>query len=178
MRSAQQRRYPIGHIRLLSTTMGLILFLSGIAQADFSIPGMLPNLEPGSLLQLLREDLDERSQSLEGEIFVQADRSFEANFNGEPGLFSLALPSSRKIALAINSNQQISIEADPASLGGYTVKGSPDTEILLAYESVRKESRRVKIFGRPTSLCCTKSVELHGQQKSALIPPIFFPPCA
>ncbi len=118
----------------------LASFLSGAARAEFSISGNLPDLEPGSSIQLFREDLDARSQSLEGKAVIQPNHSFKATFKGDPGLFSLVLPNARKIALAIDSNQRVSIEPSFASLSGYAVSGSSDTEMLLAYETVRKES--------------------------------------
>ena len=38
------------------------------------------------------------------------------------------------------------------------------------------ESRKVKIFSRPTSLYCATSCNRHGKQKSALVEPQGFPP--
>ena len=38
------------------------------------------------------------------------------------------------------------------------------------------ESRKVKIFSRPTSLYCATSCNRHGKQKSALVEPQCFPP--
>ncbi|MCZ6673417.1 MAG: TlpA disulfide reductase family protein [Verrucomicrobia bacterium] len=127
-------------IRLTSASLGLALLLPVLAHAGFSVSGTLPQLAPGTQLQLLREDLDKRSQILEGEITVQADRSFDANFTGEPGVFSLELLNSQKIPLAIDWNQRISIATDLSTAIGYSVRGSKDTEVLHAYESFRKES--------------------------------------
>lgn len=124
----------------LITALTSAWLLLPIALADFTISGVLPSLEPGAQVQLLREDLDQRSQSLEGEILVQANRSFKATFNGEPGLFSLVLPSSEKIALAIDADQGIVIRSNPESPTDYQIDGSPDTELLQAYEAFRKDS--------------------------------------
>ena len=114
--------------------------LSATALADFAISGSLDHLEPGSKLQLLREDLDQRNRTLEGEILVQANRSFDATFTGEPGLFSLVLPTGESIALAIDDGQKTSITATPGNPNSFKIAGSPDTDVLQAYETFRKDS--------------------------------------
>ena len=112
--------------------------LSATALADFAISGSLDHLEPGSKVQLLREDLDQRNRTLEGGLVIQANRSFDATFTGEPGLFSLVLPTGETIALAIADGQKISITATTGS--PIKITGSPDTDVLQAYETFRKGS--------------------------------------
>ena len=78
--------------------------------------------------------MDTRNHINEGELKIQSDHSFEKVFNSEPGLFNLAIPGRGPIPLAIADGQQVRISAD------FSVSGSSDTDILLAYEAYRKES--------------------------------------
>lgn len=140
MRLRKRRRLALEKALFLSVSIGTSLLMPYVALADFSISGTLPQFEPGSTLELLRQDIDQQSQSLEGEIQVETNGSFHATFDGEPGLFSLILPSHEKIALAIDTDQRIVITSAAESPTGYRIDGSPDTEILQAYETLRKDS--------------------------------------
>ncbi len=111
------------------------------AYAGFRIEGRLAGLPPGSVLQLLREDIDARAQTVEGSMATAADGAFAADFSGEAGYFTLALPDGANAALAIDAGQTLSIAPAPEpATKGIAVTGSPDTNALRAYELFRKES--------------------------------------
>jgi len=116
------------------------------ASADFSVSGILDRLEPGTTIQLLREDLDQRNRTLEGGILVESNHSFKATFTGEPGLFSLVLPSGEAVALAMDDGQKVTVTSAHANNSDYRITGSPDTDILQAYESFRKDSLARLVF--------------------------------
>ena len=124
----------------ISILFAWIWLQSPTASADFTVSGTLDQLEPGATLQLLREDLDQRNSTLEGKTLVQSNHSFKATFTGEPGLFSLVLPSGEVVALAIDDGQNVTIKSALENDSGFRITGSPDTNILQAYESFRKDS--------------------------------------
>lgn len=125
-----------GLLPLLAT---IVLFQS-IAMGDFWISGSLPEVSPGEVPKLFRENLELRARTLEGELSVDSEGNFNQQFKGEPGLFSLAFPGDRKISLAIDEGQRVVIQTDIKDHGALKIAGSPDTDALLAYESFRKES--------------------------------------
>lgn len=125
--------------RLLSLLVVTVI-ISQFSRADFSVSGTLPELTPGSVLKLTRENLESKTQTLEGEIMADEDGSFNGRFSSEPGLFNLLLPDDRKISLAIAAEQSVVIVTDQHAQNGLNISGSPDTDALNAYEVFRKES--------------------------------------
>ncbi len=123
---------------------GLILFSQvvtlTVAHADFTISGVFSPANATAPLRLERENIEDKSRSVEGEIPLAANGAFHATFKGEPGLFSLLLPDQRRIALAIDDGQELHLHPDSNAPDGYTVSGSPDTDALRAYEAFRKDS--------------------------------------
>ncbi|MEC7905819.1 MAG: hypothetical protein VYC82_01200, partial [Verrucomicrobiota bacterium] len=142
----QSRSYPlksvsgavISYIRRL-TPLAFTLFALPV-WAGFSISGNIGSGPAGTELALSRVDIDSNTRSEEGRISVAADGVFRQRFSGEPGLFSLDLPTGRVLGLAIDQNQNVEIVADPNDPTGYSVAGSPDTLDLRAYEAFRKDS--------------------------------------
>jgi thiol-disulfide isomerase/thioredoxin len=119
----------------------LVLFLAtGLVWGEFTISGNFPELAPGTKLTLLRQDLDTRNQISEGELVIRADHTFTSTFGGEAGLFNLELPGGGILPLAIADGQELQITRNSNSATGFTVTGSPDTDILHAYEAFRKDS--------------------------------------
>ena len=110
------------------------------AHASFSLSGKLASLEPGSKIQLLREDLDQRSKILAAETDLAPDQSFIFPTDIEPGLYTLSLPDERTVTIAAEFDEQISIEESPDHAGELLVRGSPSTDLLLSYHAFRKES--------------------------------------
>ena len=122
----------------LQTTVFLLLSLS--AHAEFSISGKLSYPEPGTKLQLFRQTLETGIQNNEAELTIQSDHSIEKVFNIEPGLFDLKLPGWGSIPLAIANGQHLSITVNSDNPADFSVSGSPDTDLLSAYETFRKDS--------------------------------------
>lgn len=118
----------------------LIAMPATLLQAEFTISGTLSTEAPGDILKLQRENLDKRSQSLEGEIIIAEDGNFRKTFDGEAGLFALILSNQKKISLAIQAGQNIEITNHAAAPNSFKIVGSPDTDALQAYEDFRKES--------------------------------------
>ncbi len=126
-----------GLLPLLAT---IIIIIIPIARGDFWISGSLSEIGPDEIPKLFRENLELKSQTLEGKLSVDSVGNFNQQFEGEPGLFSLVFPDGRKISLAIDEGQKVVIQVDPEIPGALKAVGSPDTDALIAYESFRKES--------------------------------------
>ena len=120
--------------------LGLFLCSSVSLLADFSIQGTISHLDSGTKLRLLRQDLDARNETEEGVLLIQADHAFKQNFSGEPGVFNLEIPGWDRIPLAIDSGQNVKITVHSDNAGDFEISGSPDSEVLHAYESFRKDS--------------------------------------
>lgn len=120
--------------------LGTIVLFQSIAVGDFWISGSLPEVSPDAVPKLFRESLELKALTLEGKLSVDSEGNFNQQFDGEPGLFSLAFPGDRKISLAIDEGQRVVIQTDIKDHGALQIAGSPDTDALIAYESFRKES--------------------------------------
>lgn len=114
--------------------------LTGTVSARFTIAGSGKGLSEGDSVKLYRQDLDARTQVEELSTQVLTDGSFELMVSGEPGYFTLSIDGGTKVPIAANEGQRILIDVDPAIPGGFTVSGSSGTDILLAYETFRKDS--------------------------------------
>lgn len=137
-------RFHISRLRRFGPALLLVVLIAIAVQtalSGVSLSGKIDSLRSGATIELLRQDLDDRTSASVASITVDQSGSFSATFDDlEPGLFSLLLPDSRKIDLAIGPSQSISIEADGTRSGGLAVAGSPDTRKLREYEAFRKES--------------------------------------
>ena len=114
--------------------------LCASAQADFSISGSGAVLEPGNAVKLYRQDLDARTQVEELSTDIQGDKTFQLTVSGEPGYFTLNISGWGNIPLAVDDGQQVDITILSKEASDFTVAGSPDTKVLLAYEAYRKDS--------------------------------------
>ena len=131
-------RVALCHIRKL-TPLAFIFFILP-TWAGFTISGNIGSGAAGTELVLSRVDIDSNAKSEEGRISIAADGGFQRSFSGEPGIFSLDLPSGQALGLAIDQDQHVEIIADPNVTTGYSVAGSPDTVELQAYEAFRRDS--------------------------------------
>ena len=108
--------------------------------AEFKISGTGDILSPGSSVKLFRQDLDARTQVEEQSVEVQGNKTFQITVSGEPGYFTLDIRGWGKILLAGDVGQQIEVQIHSKEPYDFKVSGSPDTEVLLAYEALRRES--------------------------------------
>lgn len=139
------------------TVIGLLSIVAFLSpgppvRADFTISGSAPQLDPGTTLQLFRQDLDTQDRSNEAELLVRSDGSFERVFNGEPGLFDLEIPGRVTVPLAPTDGEHVVVHVNPGDDNGYSVAGSPGTDILTAYEAFRKESLARLVYPPRTAL--------------------------
>ena len=156
-------KFSCAHILRLSI-LSLVLVSNGILRADFAITGFIPDLTPGSKILLQRVDLDTRIETTEGELIVGNNHRFENNFKLEPGLFNLVIPRLGTIPLAIDDGQNISIN----SAAGIQITGSPDTDILNAYEAFRKDSLARLVYPPRARLNQAKDTGMSAEQMAPL----------
>lgn len=164
---AIRKQHPSRSKRILTLpVVALTLLLSLQAKAEFSVSGSLPQWAANATLTLFRENLDLKSQSLEGTLPADSNGNFNGHFNGEPGLFSLLLPDDRKISLAIDEGQQVIIQGDDREPNGFKISGSPDTDTFHAYETFRQDSLARLVY--PPRAALNKATETGGASPAQL----------
>lgn len=129
----------VKHARLPLILLALASMLPAV-RPDFSVSGTIQGLEAGAFVELKREDIDRKTSTSEARLRVASGGQFEGDFEGEPGLFTLELPNDHKLALAIADAQRLVLRGEMPVPEKIIVEGSPDTEILHAYETFRKKS--------------------------------------
>ncbi len=149
-------------------TLVAALALLPLTHADFSLSGQIEGLNPGATLALERENLDLKSSTTEGRITVGESGQFRATFDGEPGLFTLRLPSGVGVGLAIDEGQQVRIEGAVSEPESLKVKGSPDTDRLRAYETFRQESLNRLVYPPRAALNEVKDSGASAERLAAL----------
>ena len=130
------------HIMRLPIIWSLVcsITLSLSVSADFTVSGSGEALKPGDPVKLYRQDLDARSQTEETAVEIEAGGTFSLTVGGEPGYFTLDIAGTWKIPLAGDDGQHIKVETGSRDPADFRVYGSPDTDVLLAYENFRKDS--------------------------------------
>lgn len=138
----------------------LLFLISGCApdaseeKTVFTISGQIKNAPPGGRIVLVQEeDINRKKSRPIGILPTDRDGNFSAGFALEPHVYTLDLYGKKKIALAVDRGQEIVVTADAADLSAVSVAGSPDTELLAAYEDFRQKSldRLVKSVRRRIS---------------------------
>lgn len=120
--------------------IGLIFSCTRTESPTFSISGNLKNQSKGALILSLEEDINRKQNRVIGEIPIDGNGNFKADFNLEPHLYTLKLDDKRKVTLAVDKGQQIVINGDANEWSTVKVSGSADTEKLEQYEAFRKKS--------------------------------------
>ncbi len=100
----------------------------------------MKNPRAGKIILTQEEDINRKKSRFIDEIKLDPEGNFEKGFDLEPHVYSLDFYGEEKITVAIDKGQKIKIEADGNNLKNIKVSGSLDTEKLIAYEKLRKES--------------------------------------
>ena len=104
---------------------------------ETTLSGSFKNTTESYLLFSKLESVSSKKFSLIDTLFIDKNGQFEYEFHEEPGIYQLTGTDGKKVNLAINLKEHISISKDD---NGFDVLGSPDTQKLQQYESFRKES--------------------------------------
>ncbi|MBJ2173787.1 AhpC/TSA family protein [Aureibaculum sp. A20] len=117
----------------------IILFTSCAKKenATFTLQGQINNSENKYVLLYQENDIERKNNTLIDTIKLDENGNFSVALNKEPHFYSLVVNENENIPLAIDKDQQITIESTNATP---LVTGSKDTDLLNAYENLRKES--------------------------------------
>ena len=108
----------------------------------FSISGSISPVKADFIILQKETDIERKIIEIVDTLKVDAQGNFNGSYNELPHLYSLVLPNKKKIGLAINKDQNLTIAISNYDQENQkvTVTGSKDTEALLAYENFREES--------------------------------------
>jgi len=114
--------------------LSLIVFMacSHKNEDSFTLQGSFANPTSDYIILLQESDIERKVSAFIDTIYLDTEGKFNASFNLEPHLYTLVIDNN-KIPLAINKGQHIIIDSAK-------ITGSKDTELLMAYEKMRKIS--------------------------------------
>ena len=121
-----------------------------VAEKSYKVEGKVELFEVGATVKLSEFDPISQSKNLLGKGKVNEEGNYQIEFEiEEASLLRMDFPGGQYTMLAIDENQK-NIEVNvEGKRGGYIkIKGSPDSEKLLAYDEFRAESNARLI--RPT----------------------------
>ena len=103
----------------------------------FELKGQVTNAVHDYMVLFQENDIERKEATLIDTIFLDTNGKFEAKFKTAPHYYTLQLHADRKIPLVLDKGQTVSFAIDTANL---SISGSKDTELLMAYENLRKAS--------------------------------------
>ena len=108
----------------------------------FSITGNISPVKADYIILQQENDIERKIETIIDTLKVDAQGNFNESYYEVPHLYSLVLPNKKKIGLAINKDQKLTIaisnyDQEDQSV---TVEGSKDSKALLDYENLREES--------------------------------------
>ncbi len=113
-----------------------------IINSTYQISGNVVNPgEDGEVVLSLFDPVLQKKTPIDT-VVINADKSYQLEFDFmEPDLFRVDFPGKQYVMLAIDAGQEnIQLHAEGKSKGHVEIKGSPDSEKLLAYDKFRAES--------------------------------------
>ncbi len=105
-----------------------------------TISGQIKNAPNGILILTQEEDINRKKRKIIDKIPLDSDGNFSKAFNLEPHIYNLNIDDDKRVTLAINKGQQITINGDANDLKNIKTSGSEDTKKLQEYENFRNES--------------------------------------
>ena len=159
----------IRQIGFLVTILAVVLTLACTAEKEpvaFSIFGEVKNPRSGKIILTQNEDINKKKVKYITEIKLDTDGKFLEEFDLEPHIYTLDFYGEKKVTLAIDKGQNISIEADGNDLSNLKVSGSADTGKLEAYEEFRKESLNRLVVSVRDRLKATGDYNNTGSEKA------------
>lgn len=122
--------YPLISVLLLGSC-------NSVDKNSFRISGKIEQLNQNYLILKKADDLHKQTTISIDSIAVNKRGEFNSVYFLEPDIYFLQIDN-QSIMLAINKGQNIVINGKNAT--NITVKGSRDTDLLMAYENFRKQS--------------------------------------
>ncbi len=108
----------------------------------FSIQGTVSPVTMKYIILQREDDIERKITTVIDTLFIAKDGTFHTDKNLEPNVYSLVLDTDKKVMLAIDKGQHLTVTLTAADSENFktTVQGSKDAEVLLAYEAFRKKS--------------------------------------
>jgi thiol-disulfide isomerase/thioredoxin len=126
------------HFFILSFFTILFLGCTSEKKPSFTIEGSVSNLKENFIVLSVIEDIQNSKTKVIDTIKVTNLGEFKSDYTLEPNIYSLTFDGIETINLAIDKGQHITVKG--TSLDDLEISGSPDTELLNAYETFRIES--------------------------------------
>lgn len=123
----------------------LTLFLVSCTKKSpntFSISGNISPAKADYIILQQETDIERKIETIIDTLKLDAEGNFKSSYNEAPHLYNLVLPNKKKIGLAINKGQKLTIAISnyDEENQSVTIEGSKDSKALLAYENLREES--------------------------------------
>ncbi len=132
------------HIKAVSFLFFVIFMASCTKEVPktFTIKGSVSPAKADFIILQKETDIERKIVDVIDTIKVDKKGNFQVSYNEDPYLYSLLLSNKEKVALAINTNQNLTVTISKYSQEGADIKvtGSTDTDALLGYESFRVAS--------------------------------------
>ena len=108
----------------------------------FTIVGSVSPATADYIILKKETDIERKMSESIDTLVLDSDGNFRVSFTDEPYLYSLNFPNNKKIDIALNTGQEVTLNITGYDNDAFkaTAKGSVDSEELLAYEVFRKES--------------------------------------
>ncbi len=121
------------------------IFISSCAKKQepiFTLEGTIKPLKNNYALLIENTDIERQVTKIVDTIYLDDKGDFKVDFNLEPNLYTLKFNGYNQVVLVIDKGQKIKIDINNANTKEFksTISGSKDTEVLLAYETLRKRS--------------------------------------
>ncbi len=120
----------------------LVIFMASCAKEvpkTFTINGSISPAKADFIILQKETDIERQIVDVIDTINVNEKGNFQVSYDEEPYLYSLLLPNKEKVALAINTNQSLTVTISKYAQESTSVQvtGSTDTDALHAYENFR-----------------------------------------
>ncbi len=118
----------------------IILLFSACSKKEkssFVLQGQIENPVNNFIILYQEIDIEKKVSTLIDTIFLDKEGKFKAKYKTAPHFYSLTINKDKKIPLAIDSGQIITIKVGATD---ENISGSKDTDLLMEYESLRGKS--------------------------------------
>ena len=122
-------------------TVFTIIMLNGCAEKNnhtFSISGNVLNIKENYVVLSIIDDIQNNTSTIIDTLKINKKGEFNSVYFLEPAIYSLNFDDKKSVLLAIDKGQHIVLKGK--NIEEISIKGSPDTDLLNAYEDYRKES--------------------------------------
>ena len=157
-------KYALRSIIVISTF--LIMSCSSKEELNTSISGTILNLDSDSIILSKVDDVQEKKATVIDTLLVNENGAFQSENLQAPAIYTLTFNNKKTVQLAVDKNQSIVIEG--SHLDSLNVTGSKDSELLLAYETFRKESLSRLVYSVRKEISALKKEQASEQKITEL----------